>query len=325
MRTNLVDAQSALSFLTQQASIIEAEVIRTLYPDIQYPNLVPVATGEDEWAKSVTFFSLDQVGRAAWFNAGAKDVPLADIQMSKFEHAIDMAAIGYRYNIEEISQAMRVRINLTSERADAAKRSYEEFMESVVLTGGSGKGWTGLLNDPNVTQVFAQADGGQDLGDTDGSPDWEDKSAEQILRDVNNALSGIWTASETVEMADTLLLPPSAFTIVATKRLGDTTMNVMEFLMKYNVYTAQTGQELMVRTLRQLETAGEGSTGRMVVYRRDPRVCKVHIPMTHRFLEVWRTGPLVFDVPGIFRTGGVEIRRPGAVRYIDGIRDAEYQ
>jgi len=45
----------------------------------------------------------------------------------------------------------------------------------------------------------------------------------------------------------------------------------------------------------------------------------MHIPMRHRFLPVWQTGPITFDVPGIFRTGGVEIRRPGAFRYVDGI------
>lgn len=41
--------------------------------------------------------------------------------------------------------------------------------------------------------------------------------------------------------------------------------------------------------------------------------------MPHRFLPVWQTGPMWFDVPGIFRFGGLEIRRPGAARYVDGI------
>jgi len=324
MRQRLADAQSALSFLTQQASIIEAEVVRVLYPDIQYPTLVPIATGEDQWAKSITFFSMDKVGRAAWFHHAAKDVPLADISMTKFEHAIEMAAIGYRYTLEEISQALRVRINLTTERAEAARRAYEEFMEDVVLSGDTDKGWTGLINDPNVTQSFVVADGGQAMGDTDGSPDWSDKDADQILRDINDALTGIYTASSTVEMADTILLPPSRFVILGTKRIPHTTMPLLQYLQQYNVYTGQTGQSLTIRTVRQLETAGSGGTGRMVVYRRDPRVLKFHLPMPHQFQPIWQTGPLVYDVPGIFRTGGIEIRRPGAVRYVDGIVDAEY-
>jgi hypothetical protein len=61
----------------------------------------------------------------------------------------------------------------------------------------------------------------------------------------------------------------------------------------------------------------------MIAYRRDPQVLKMHIPMTHRFLNVWQTGPLVFDVPGIFRLAGLEIRRPGAVRYVDGIETSD--
>jgi hypothetical protein len=34
---------------------------------------------------------------------------------------------------------------------------------------------------------------------------------------------------------------------------------------------------------------------------------------------------LVFDVPGIFRLAGLEIRRPGAVRYVDGILEPAYE
>lgn len=322
----LVDAQSALSFLVQQASFIEAEVVRIQYPEIQYPQLVPVDTTGDEWAKSITFFSIEKVGQAAWFNAGAKDVPLADIQKSKFEQGVEMAAIGYRYNLEELGHAMRIPgLNLTNERAEAARRAYEEFMETLVFTGNSDKDMTGLINDPNVTQVYVQADGGKALGDTDGSPDWMDKNADQILRDVNDLLTGVVTSTSQVEVADTLLLPLAPFSLAATKRIDSTTMTVMQFLQQYNAYTAMTGQPLTIRVVRELATAGNGGTGRMVAYRRDPRVLKLHLPMPHRFLPVWQTGPLVFDVPGIFRTGGVEIRRPGSVRYADGLIDAEYQ
>ena len=68
-----------------------------------------------------------------------------------------------------------------------------------------------------------------------------------------------------------------------------------------------------------LDTAGASSSKRMVAYRRSPEVVKMHIPMPFRFLPAWQTGPLRFDVPGIFRVGGVDIRRPKAVRYLDGI------
>jgi hypothetical protein len=91
-------------------------------------------------------------------------------------------------------------------------------------------------------------------------------------------------------------------------------------LQRYNVYTQVTGNPLTIRAVRQLDNAGTGGDkGRAVIYRKDPQVIKMHIPMMHRFLPVWQTSSLGFDVPGIFRIGGVEIRRPGAVRYLDGV------
>lgn len=311
---NVMDSQQALSFLIQQATIIEPQVYEIQYPEIQYPNLVPVDTSGNEWAKTVTFFSMDKVGQANWFSGAANDMPRADVNRDKFEHGLHMAGIGYGYDLEELGQAMMIPgTNLTTERADAARFAYERFMDDLTLRGSEIKNMSGLIDYPGITAVTAQADG------TGGSSDWSTKTGDQILRDVNAILSGVWTGSNTVEMADTLLLPLDSYTLVATRRLGDTTMTVLDFLMEKNVYTAQTGRPLTIRAVRGLDTAGAGGTGRMVAYRRDPRVLKLHLPMPHRFLPVWQTGPIRFDVPGIFRTGGLEIRLPGAVRYLDGI------
>jgi hypothetical protein len=81
-----------------------------------------------------TSFSADWVGQADWFNAASSDIPLADFTRQKFEVGIEMAAIGYRYNLEELGQAMMLpNTNLTTERAGAARRAYEEFMHNVAM------------------------------------------------------------------------------------------------------------------------------------------------------------------------------------------------
>lgn len=56
----------------------------------------------------------------------------------------------------------------------------------------------------------------------------------------------------------------------------------------------------------------------MVAYRRDPGVVKIHVPMPLRWLQAEQR-LLKYEIPGIFRLGGVEVRRPGAMRYLDGI------
>jgi hypothetical protein len=312
--------QSARAFLLSQKTHIETAAIDIRYPDIQYPSLIPIDTSANEWAKSITFFSNDRLGRAQWFHHMAKDIPRADVVREKFEHTIEMAAIGYGYTLQELGEAQLVPgTNLQTDRAAAARRAYEEFMEDVAFRGDTEKAWTGLVNDPNVSASFAEFDG------TGSSSAWSDKTADQVLRDLNDVLTGIWVESLTVEMADTLLLPLAAMSALATRRIPETTMTIMEFIKKNNAYTMNSGAPLTIRAVRGLETAGEGDTGRIVAYRKDAQVLKMHIPMAHRFLGVWQDGPLQFEVPGIFRTGGVEIRRPGAVRYLDGVLSAEYE
>lgn len=310
-----VDAQSAMSFMVNQLTYIEPYVYEIQYPDIQYPFLIPIDESAPDWVKSITFFSIQHVGQAEWFHHMATDMRLADVQRAKFEVPVEMAGIGYRYTLEELGQAIQAGTNLTGERASAAIRAYEEFVEQIAMVGDTDKNWTGLINDPGVTATTAPVGGG-------ASPDteWVTKTGDEIAKDVNAVLTGVYTTSQTVEMADTILLPVEQFTLIATKRMSDSVdMTVLDWISRYNVYTAQTGRPLTIRAVRQLDNAGGAGIDRMMAYRRDPTVIKMHIPMRHRFLPVWQTGPITFDVPGIFRLGGVEIRRPGACRYLDAI------
>lgn len=308
----MVDAQQALGYATSQTAHIEQQVYQTQYPDIQYPALIPVDTSANEWAKSVTYFSSDKVGQAGWFHHYAKDIHIADVNRTKNEVGIEMADIGYRWTLEELGQAMMIPgTQLGPDRAAAALRAYEEFMEGVALTGKAEKAMSGIIDYPGITAVLA--------GIEDGHTVWNMKTADGMIDDVNNAITGVYTESLTVEMADTILLPIQCLTILSTKRIPNTQASALEYLTTKNVYSLITGRPLTIRGVRGLETAGQGGSGRMVAYRRDPAVLKMHIPMTHRFLPVWQTGPLIFDVPGIFRVAGLEIRRPKAVRYVDGI------
>jgi hypothetical protein len=310
------DAQQvAYNFVVQQNTAIESKIVRMQYPDVQYPDLVPVDTVTgNEWVKSITYYSADMVGRADWFHHTALDVPLAELTREKFERGMEMAAIGYRWTIEEVAQAMNTPgLNLTADKAAACRRAYEEFVDNIALRGSVGKQMQGLINSSLVTATTAPADGAA------GATTFASKTNDQVIRDVNTALTGIATGTNWLYYADTVLLPPAVLVGMAGRIIQYTNITLLEWLKTYNVLTVQTGRPITIAGVRGLETAGVGQISRMVAYRRDPDVLKMWIPMPHRFLPVWQRGPLVFDVPGIFRLGGVEIRLPAAMRYLDGI------
>lgn len=307
--------QRSMNFLISQQSIIEPAVYQMQYQEIQYPTLIPVDTSAPEWIKSVTYFSMDGVGQAQWFSGKAHDMPNVDLSREKFETGVHMAGIGYGYDLEELGTAMQLGMNLTADKATLARRISEEKIESVAFVGDTTKGFTGLVNSSAVTATSAPADG------TGSSRAFADKTPAQVLRDVNSVLIGIWTGTVGTEIADTLLLPAAALAELGSRTMSDlNTQTVLEYIRLNNIYTQTTGQPLTIRgVFGHLDTAGTSSSRRMVAYRRSPEVVKMHIPMPFRFFPAWQTGPMRFDVPGVFRLGGVDIKRPKSVRYLDQI------
>jgi hypothetical protein len=300
--------QANLGFVESQTAYVEAGVYRTRFPGIRYPGLIPVDYSAPEWIKTITYYSMDITGKADWLGDRASDIPVVGTRLAQDETAIQMAGIGYDYGLEEVNQAQMLGMNLSGEKASAARLIYERTVDNIAFTGDTEKGWKGLYNSAAVTAI----------GATTG--DWDTATEDEILADVNELLSGIYTATNEIAMADTLIMPSLKLQKIASMRLGDGNgaMTVLQFLQTANVYTAETGNSLTIRGARGLNAAGAGSTARMVAYRRSPEVLKQHIPMRHRFLPVQIQG-LTFKVPGIFRLGPLDIRLPSEVRYSDGI------
>lgn len=307
-------AQDALGFVTDQTYRINAEVYAIQYPELAYEELVPVNSQGPEWASGVYTYITMGAGKATWYAGGADDMRLADVRRGKVETTFEMAGIGYEFNLEEVNRAALIPgTNLTNAKAEAARQGAKEMIRDVAIIGDANKGMLGLVNASGVTAGLVA----QNAGAT--SRLWTAKTPDEILADINGTLTGIWTGSNTVEMADTLLLSPTRLLYISQRRI-DPTMpeTILSFVQRTNVYTLTTGQPLTIRPVLELETAGAGGTQRMVAYRRDPRVLEFHLPMPHKFLPVWQNGPTNFLVPGIMRIGGMEIKRPGAMRYADG-------
>lgn len=305
----LFDAQAALGFVVAQTSIIEPGVYKTVYPSVQYRGLVPVDTSGSEFATSVTYYSSDQYGKAGWINGNADDIPKAGTTRAQHQTGVHTAGIGYGFGWEEIGRAQLLGINLQSDDAAAARQASEEMVDRVALSGDSDKGFTGLFNAAGVTPVAAST------GAWDATTD-----SQLIVAVLNQALLNVFNGTNTASIADTLLLPWSKYLLLATRKMSDQSdMTILQWFLANNVYTVQTGQPLTVRGVRGLDTAGVGGTTRLVAYRNDPQVLKLHMPMPHRFLPAWQSGPLRWDIPGVMRLGGLDVRLPKEVVYLDGI------
>ena len=298
--------QSNLGFVTSQTAYIETGVYKHRFASIRYPGLIPVDYSANPWARTVDYYSMNSAGQAQWVADRAKDLKFVGTEYGKSTTTVHMANIGYDFGIEEVHQAAMLGQNLQGDKALAARMAYEHMVDRVAFEGDAEKGFQGLYNNTGVTAISA----------TTG--DWATATEAQILADVNELLTGIFTATNEIAMADTLILPSAKRQYIGSTQLGDTQITILEFLQKNNSFTAETGRPLTIISSRGLDAAGAGGTSRMVAYRRSPEVLKMHIPMQHEFLPVQIKG-LSYEIPGIFRLGGLDIRLTEEVRYSDGI------
>lgn len=306
------DAQVGYAFLTPQLHRIETEVYMTKYPSFDISRFMSVDTSGDMWDVGTLVYSMDQVGQAEYMAAGAFDMPYASTKMSQATHNFHLAAVGYEWNTQELQRAAKLGRSLSSDKAMAAKMAADRFIYGIAMNGQTPagvaeKGNTGFINNASASAAQVAADG------TSSSRLWTAKTADQILRDINAALTAVETGTGETMVADTLALPTSAYNYIATQRVGDTGSTILSFLLANNV----AGEGLTIIKSRALETAGTGSTTRMVAYANNPQVVKFHLPGPHQFLAPFQKSSLTYEVGGIMNVGGVEVRLPKGVVYRD--------
>lgn len=307
------DAQVGLAFLTPQLYRIETEVYMTRYPSFDISRFMPVDTSGSMWDVGTLVYSQEDVGEAQYFAAGAWDMPYASNKMAQATAPYYLAGIGYEWNTQEMQRAAMLGRALSSDNARAAKQAADRFIYTLAMNGQTPggvaeKGGTGFVNNASAPSAQVANDG------TGPSRLWSAKTPDLILRDINEALTAVETGTGETHIANTLALPTTRYNYIASTRVStgsDTT--ILQYLQKNNV----AGEALVIFKSRALETAGTGSTTRMVAYDRDDQVLKFHLPGSHTFLSPFQKSSLTYEVAGIMNVGGVEVRLPKAIVYRD--------
>ena len=304
---NDVQLNSMLNFVQSQKTYVEKTAYETKFPEIIYPQLVPVDMSAPAWTQTITSLSSEEIGEAGWINANADDMQTVELKFATSEKPVYEAGVGYTYGYAEIQQAMAYGRNLSAEKAVVARKAYERFMQKVAFAGDKTKNLAGLATSTAVNVLAA-------------TKTWATATQAELLTMINQILVTKSADGEFVTIADTLLLPVDAWGALTSRTLENGSgITLLTYIKENNVYKATTGRDLDIRAIGQLSKAGNGGLTRAVAYTRDPSVVNLHIPMPQMFLPVHRTGLMNFAVGSMFRTAGVNIKDPTAVRYMDGV------
>ena len=165
-----------------------------------------------------------------------------------------------------------------------------------------------------VRSVAASAD------QTATNTQWAHKTADEILNDINSAISALWRDNDCSSDAlpNHILIPVEQFGALVTRKVSDDSeRSILTYVLENNL-TVQQGGELTISPCKWCSGRGSSNSDRMVVYmNRVDRICfNLTQPLRRMDTEY---SDMRIKIPYIAQFSEVRFLYPSTVRYLDGI------
>lgn len=295
------------AFLARDLVFVRREVERAVYDKLRAAEFVPVDTSIPRGAQTYATRMLDQRGEAnISADLSANDAPRADISISEDVAKLVNVTGSYGYSLQELEYSAYSGIPLAREKALACAEMIARGLDKVGRIGDAKVGVTGFFNNPLVPKVTL----------TNG--EWGTATAEEILADLFQIEQAMITQSRDQHAAEVLILPTTHEGRLRTLRAntqGDFT--VAEWFLKN------------ARMIKRIERwiALDDATGSDVAVSDPPQGIAVAsspevlfwpIPVAYEELAPEVRG-FSWIVNARARCGGVEVRRPNGMLYIENL------
>lgn len=293
-----LDADGSI-FFTRQLEAISSRILEEPLEPLEYARFIPVSTEFPAGATNLTWREYKGYGQARMISDYAHDFPRSEV--AGVEHTITQKPAGtsYGFSIMEIKRAQFAGVDLEARKARAAMRALEELIDRLAWNGDADYGIQGFLNYPGVNS-FTPA------GADANAKKWVNKTADQIIDDLNNLVLGVDVPTNGIERINTILLPKAQMNIIKNKRVSSVSdLTVYEWFKRNN-------PEISIEVLRSLKDAGGAGVDMIIGYDRSPEKLEFHLPVAMEMLEPEKKG-LEYVVPMIAQIGGVTIYRPLSV------------
>ena len=295
------------AFFDRELAFVKSKTYDAKLAELKGLMLIPISTEAGAGVNEIVYQQYRGVGFAKVIADYAKDFPRVDVYGE--EKSVKVKGIGdsYGYSIKEIRASQRAGKNLDQRRAMTARRAHDEQMNKMALKSDPINGTNGLLDYAGITEVTLQADG------TGTSKAWRNKTADQIVRDINDMVDAVMEPTSAREVPDTLLLPIAQFNDISTRRIGEAgEKTLMKYILENSPYIKR------IEWLSELKGFGAGNTDRAMVGRFDEEHLTLEIPQPFEQFEPQQEG-MEFTIPCHSECAGVIVYYPLAFAFADGI------
>lgn len=296
-------------------------IIRTPLTSFTYARDIPIRVGGG-WAE---FVSTMQVGYGITggsgdnlvHSGGSNGIPMVQADFSKGQHKAHMIAAGTRVMWIDMQRGNMTGRNIDTLLRDGLRMAYDKHLDENTYAGFARYGTTGLVNNEDVTVTNAESN-----GKTSPSTKFKDKTSDQILKDINDAILLAWSSCEYDNSAipNHILMPYEQFNYLATTKVTELAeKTILTFLLENNV-AKQNGSDLVIAATKWCKGAGDAGADRMVVYRNEERFLAMDelAPLT-RAMTSSNTQDFCFDTAYAGNLSEVEMVYDQSMIYVDGI------
>lgn len=257
-------------------------------------------------------------GGKAWSGKVTSQIANVSVDIGLVATPLNIWALEMKYTIMELESAIKLGRPIDQQKLEALNLKHQMDIDAQVYVGDADTGAAGLCNNnAQVTPVNVAA-GGQ------GTTTWATKTADEILNDINTAITDNWTNSGYAVMPSKMLLPPLQYGMLIARKVSEAgNVSLMKFIMENNIAT-QGGLQFEIKHAKWLVGAGVGGTlgtagtvDRMVLYNQEKKY--VRFPMTPMGRTPVQYDSIYHKTTYYCRLGAIEFVYPETVGYYDGI------
>lgn len=222
-------AEDATIFFARELDYIKSKTYDKIYPEFSALANFPITHEVSEGAETVTYYSYDKTGMAQIIANYATDLPRADVKGAPTTAQIKSIGDSYGYSVQEMRASRMAGKSLDTRKAEAARYVMDRKVNEIAFAGDPANGLMGLLTTGNNIPLYT-------LAQVSGQTAWANKSAAEILTDINGMFKYQSQITQDVERADTLMLPPEVFIDISTRQIPNTGYTVKKFLLENAPY-----------------------------------------------------------------------------------------
>jgi len=166
----------------------------------------------------------------SWAGKDTNQITSNSLDISKTTYPLHIWAQEIKYTVLELESAAKLGRPVDQQKFEFLQLKHQMDIDEQVYYGDSTTGDKGLLNNALVTNHAIVA-----AGVSTHTP-WVSKTPAEILTDVNELITSVWSASAWAVMPNRLLLPPAVFGYISTQTISTAgNVSILKYLEENNI------------------------------------------------------------------------------------------